>query len=150
MKHLHIDIETYSEVDLTKCGVYRYAQDPSFKILLFAYSWGDDEPILIDTFYDASPGDSIPIDVWEALTDPTVLKIAQNANFEITCIGEHFDRPFDKLAIDINTAFVYGLVLLPVKPFYGRKLREALQVVENIAFRTYVLLAVLAELSPFV
>lgn len=95
MKELHIDIETFCGVDLTKVGVYRYAQDPSFKIVLFAYSWGNDEPILVDTYYDAEPGESIPLDVWEALTDPNVLKIAQNANFEITCIGEYFGLDLD-------------------------------------------------------
>lgn len=94
-KELHIDIETFCAVDLTKVGVYRYAQDPSFKIVLFAYSWGDDEPILIDTFYDSYPGESIPLEVYQALEDPTVLKIAQNANFEITCISQHYGLQLD-------------------------------------------------------
>lgn len=95
MKELHIDIETFCGVDLTKVGVYRYAQDPSFKILLFAYSFDDEDPILVDTYYDEYPGESVPLEVWEALTDPNVLKIAQNANFELTCIGEYYGLDLD-------------------------------------------------------
>lgn len=86
MKHLHIDIETYCDLDVSDVGVYRYAEDASFKIILFAYSF-DGEPV---TVIDCSNGESIPARVWKVLTDPSVLKIAHNANFEYVCIGAYF------------------------------------------------------------
>lgn len=90
MKHLHIDIETRCKLDVGDVGVYRYAEDPTFSIILFAYSWGDGPTIALDTSADTFPGESIPADVWLALTDPNVLKIAHNANFEYVCIGSYF------------------------------------------------------------
>lgn len=90
MKHLHIDIETRCDLDVGDVGVYRYAEDPTFSIILFAYSWDDGATVVIDTSTDEYPGESIPADVWLALTDPTVQKIAHNANFEIVCIGTFF------------------------------------------------------------
>lgn len=90
MKHLHIDIETYCDLDVSDVGVYRYAEDASFKIILFAYSF-DGEPVtVIDCSNDEYPGESIPARVWKVLTDPSVLKIAHNANFEYVCIGACF------------------------------------------------------------
>lgn len=94
-RHLHIDIETFCNVDVSDTGVYRYAQDASFKIILFAYGWDDEEVVGLDTYGDDFPGESIPVDVWRALTDPDVLKIAHNANFEIVCIGTYFGLPLD-------------------------------------------------------
>lgn len=90
MKHLHIDIETRCKLDVGDVGVYRYAEDPTFSIILFAYSWDDGPTIALDTSADTFPGESIPADVWLALTDPNVLKIAHNANFEYVCIGMYF------------------------------------------------------------
>ncbi|SHJ66498.1 DNA polymerase [Bacteroides stercorirosoris] len=90
MKHLHIDIETRCKLDVGDVGVYRYAEDPTFSIILFAYSWDDGPTIALDTSADTFPGESIPADVWLALTDPNVLKIAHNANFEYVCIGTYF------------------------------------------------------------
>lgn len=95
MKHLHIDIETFCAVNLLDTGVYRYAQDPSFKIILFAYAWDDEEPTVVDLYDDAGPWQNIPFLVWEALTDPKILKIAHNANFEMTCISEYFGLKLD-------------------------------------------------------
>lgn len=95
MKHLHIDIETYSGVNLVDVGVYRYAQDPAFKIILFAYAWDNEEPTVVDTYDDEYPGESIPPEVWKALTDPEVLKIAHNANFETVCISTYFGLKLD-------------------------------------------------------
>lgn len=86
MRHLHVDIETFSAFNLKDGGVYRYAQDPSFEIILFAYAWDDEEPTVIDL----TDGDGLPNDVWAALTDPNVLKIAHNANFEMVCTQEYF------------------------------------------------------------
>lgn len=89
MRTLAIDIETYSETDLKKCGVYAYAQDPAFEILLFGYAF-DDDPVQV---IDLKSGETLPQDVAEALTDPEVLKTAFNANFERTCLHAHFGEP---------------------------------------------------------
>lgn len=83
MRTLGIDIETYSPEDLTKTGVYKYAESDGFEILLFAYAF-DDEPIQV---IDMAQGECLPEKVQAALTDRTVLKTAFNANFEITCIS---------------------------------------------------------------
>lgn len=85
MKVLSIDIETYSPADLTKTGVYKYAEDPDFEILLFAYAF-DDAPVRV---VDIAQGETLPGDVLTALTSSQVLKTAFNANFEITCIGAY-------------------------------------------------------------
>ena len=94
-RELHIDIETFCNVSVADVGAYRYAQDESFKIILFAYAWDDGEPVVVDTYDDDYPGESIPADVWKALTDPDVLKIAHNANFEITCISTYYGIDLD-------------------------------------------------------
>lgn len=90
MRHLHIDIETYCDLDVKNVGVYRYAEDPSFEIILFAYAWENEESVVIDCTGDAYPGESIPADVWQALTDPDVLKMAHNATFEYECIRHYY------------------------------------------------------------
>jgi DNA polymerase len=95
MKHLHIDIETYCNLDVSDVGVYRYAEDDSFKIILFAYSF-DGEPVtVIDCSKDEVPGEGIPSRAWKALTDSSVLKIAHNANFEYVCIETYFGINLD-------------------------------------------------------
>lgn len=93
--YLHIDIETYCDLDVGDVGVHRYAEDPTFSILLFAYSWDDGPAIALDTSADTFPGESIPADVWLALTDPKVLKIAHNANFEFVCISTYYGVELD-------------------------------------------------------
>lgn len=85
MKTLSIDIETYSEADLNRTGVYRYAEDPSFEILLFGYSAdGGDVQVV-----DLARGEKIPAEVLNALTDDTVIKAAFNANFERVCLSRY-------------------------------------------------------------
>lgn len=69
---LSIDIESYSDVDLQKCGVYRYAQSPNFEILLFGYSVDGGEVQVIDL----ACGEKIPQEIIRALTDDTVTKWA--------------------------------------------------------------------------
>jgi DNA polymerase len=91
MTTLSIDIETYSSVDLIKCGVYAYVEAPDFEILLFGYAW-DDEPT---TVIDLLDFENIPDDVMHALTDPKIIKAAFNANFERVCIAKHFSVPMD-------------------------------------------------------
>ena len=80
---LAIDIETYSEVDLPKCGVYAYVDHPSFEILLFAYAFDDEETQIVDL----KCGEQLPQRVLDALIDPAVIKTAFNAAFERTCIS---------------------------------------------------------------
>ena len=85
MPTLSIDIETFSEVDLPKAGVYAYTDSDTFEILLFAYAF-DDEPTQI---VDLKCGERLPRRVLEALTDPACTKTAFNAAFERTCISRH-------------------------------------------------------------
>ena len=85
MKHLEIDIETYSSVSLKKCGVYKYAESPDFEILLFGYSI-DDSPVVT---VDLACGEKIPEAVLDALTDDAVTKWAHNAQFERVCLSRY-------------------------------------------------------------
>lgn len=78
MKELHIDIETYSSVDIKSCGAYRYLESVDFEILMIAYAFGND-PVQI---VDLAQGEKIPIEFLEGLKDPTVKKFAHNATFE--------------------------------------------------------------------
>lgn len=87
--NLRLDIETYSSVDLIKCGVAKYAEAADFQVLLLAYAF-DGGPIKI---VDLAQGESIPPDVSDALFNPAVIKSAFNANFEITCLSHHFAKP---------------------------------------------------------
>ena len=89
MKHLTIDIETYSSVNLAKSGVYRYAASPDFEILLFGYSV-DGAPVEV---VDLACGEKIPLDILKALTDPTVTKWAFNAQFERICLSRYLGYP---------------------------------------------------------
>ena len=91
MPILGIDIETYSEVDLPKCGVYAYAEHPSFEILLFAYAFDDEETHVVDL----KCGERLPPRVLDALTDPAITKTAFNAAFERTCIGRYLGKRLD-------------------------------------------------------
>jgi len=93
MTVLQIDLETYSSVDLTKCGVYRYVEAPDFEILLFAYAY-DDEPVQV---IDLTAFEDLPERVRHDLTNPAVIKTAYNANFERTCISKHFGIECDPL-----------------------------------------------------
>lgn len=84
-KQLAIDIETFSDVDLINCGVYKYTDSDRFEILLFAYSVDDGETKIVDL----ACGEKLPDEVMEMLLDDTVIKTAFNANFERTCISKH-------------------------------------------------------------
>ena len=88
---LHIDIETYSPESLADCGVHRYAAHPDFRILLFAYAFGDN-PV---TVIDLASGMTLPAPVRRALTDPKITKVAHNATFERTCIGAMMGQQLD-------------------------------------------------------
>lgn len=83
MKELSIDLETYSDVDIKKSGVYKYAESDNFEILLFAVSI-DSGPVAV---YDLASGDTLPLEIIKALTDEFVIKWAFNASFERICIS---------------------------------------------------------------
>ena len=87
MRELHLDIETYSDVDLKKYGVYPYSASPNFKILMCSWAF-DDDPVQV------AIGD---LEIFEAigeyLDDPTIIKIAQNAAFERVCFSRWLGMP---------------------------------------------------------
>ena len=83
MKTLSIDIETFSSVDLSKCGVYKYTEAPDFDILLFGYSV-DGGPVQV---VDLLSGEELPAEIIAALTDDAVIKWAFNAQFERICLS---------------------------------------------------------------
>ncbi len=84
-KILSIDLETYSDVDLGKCGLYKYVEG-DFHILLFAYAF-DDEPVKI---IDLACGEKLPQEVVDAIFDENIIKAAWNAQFERTCLSKYF------------------------------------------------------------
>ena len=88
IKTLSLDLETYSSVDLPKCGVYKYAESPDFEILLFAYSVNE-EPVQV---VDVACGEEIPEDILAALVDDSVEKWAYNAQFERVCLSHWLRR----------------------------------------------------------
>ena len=85
MENLSIDLETFSSVDLKKCGVYKYAESEDFEILLFGYSVDGSEVKVVDL----AQGETIPDTVLSALTDETVIKWAFNAQFERVCLSRY-------------------------------------------------------------
>ena len=89
IKNLEIDIESFSDVDLTKCGVYKYASAPDFEVILFAYSV-DGGPV---RQVDLASGEKIPAEIIAALEDDTVIKWAFNANFERVCLSRYLGYP---------------------------------------------------------
>ena len=89
MRLLHIDLETYSSVNLQKAGLYKYVQSPDFQILLFAYSFDGGAVNVID----CARGEQLPEHITAALGDPNVKKAAHNAAFEIYCLNKFFHSP---------------------------------------------------------
>lgn len=81
---LSIDIETYSDIDITKSGVYAYVDSKDFKILLFAYKYNSDEIKIIDLTIDKLPGWLV-----QELANPDTIKTAYNANFERICLSKY-------------------------------------------------------------
>lgn len=83
MRTLSIDIESYSDVDLSKCGVYKYASSPAFEILLFGYAVDGGDVRVVDLVC----GEQIPEEIISALSDASVTKWAFNAMFERVCLS---------------------------------------------------------------
>ncbi len=85
MNTLSIDVETFSDVDISKCSAYKYAESSSFEILLFAYAADGGEVQVVDL----AAGEKIPQEILAALTDDNVIKWAFNANFERICLSRY-------------------------------------------------------------
>lgn len=107
MRDLFIDIETYSSIDLKKCGVYRYAESPDFHIQLLSYAFDDEEVQLVDL----TTGCDLPEDLAGALLDPAVRKWAWNTGFERTCLAKQLGCPMppEQWWDDMVLAAVCGL-----------------------------------------
>ena len=104
---LSIDVETFSDVDLKKCGVYKYASSPNFEILLFGVSVNGGKV----TVYDLASGDTVPEDIIRALSDNSVIKWAYNASFERVCLSvwlrRNYPQYFSSYSIEEDTVRNY-------------------------------------------
>jgi DNA polymerase len=89
MRTLFADVETYSSIDLAKCGVYAYCGSPDFEVMLFGYSADDGEVKVVDLM----AGEELPPEVLSALTDDSVTKWAHNAAVERVCLSQHLGLP---------------------------------------------------------
>lgn len=107
IKSLSIDLETYSDMDLSKCGVYRYAESPNFEILLLGYAINGGEVHVIDL----ALGEKIPDEILNALTDDNISKWAFNASFERICLsywlGKHYPYKFKSYSTPDDTVGGY-------------------------------------------
>ena len=107
IKTLSIDIETYSDVDLNKSGVYRYAESNNFDMLLFGYSINGGSVIVIDL----TAGEQVPEEVLSAITDEDVIKWAFNAAFERICLSywlrRHYPQYFESYSIPEDSVCNY-------------------------------------------
>ena len=104
---LSIDVETFSDVDLKKCGVYKYAESPNFEVLLFGASVDGGEV----TVYDLASGDTVPEEIIKALSDDSVIKWAYNASFERVCLSvwlrRNYPQHFSSYSIEGDTVWNY-------------------------------------------
>lgn len=107
MKYISIDLETYSDVDLQKCGVYRYTQSANFEILLFGYAV-DGGAVQVT---DLACGEKVPVEIIKALTDDSVTKWAFNSSFERVCLSvwlqRNYPQYFKSYSIDEDTVRDY-------------------------------------------
>ena len=99
IKELSIDLETYSDVDISKCGAYKYAESDNFEILLFGVSV-DNGPVIV---YDLTTGDEIPTEILEALSDENITKWAFNASFERVCLSNWLRKHHPKYFKSYNS-----------------------------------------------
>lgn len=107
MSYLGIDLETFSAADLKAVGAHRYAEDPSFEVLLFGFAFDDDDPTVIDL----TAHEPIPKDVLDALRLNGIIKSGWNISFERTCLARHlgFDQPAGQWEDTMVLASVCGL-----------------------------------------
>ena len=99
MKEMVIDLETRSNRDIKKCGVYAYADSPFFKILLFSVSIDGGKVQL----FDLANGDKIPAEILKALTDETVIKKSHNVNFERVCLSKYLRTNYPRYFTGYST-----------------------------------------------
>ena len=105
MKHLSIDIETSSDVDIRKCGAFKYAESEAFRIMLLAYAF-DDEPVEV---IDLEKGEEIPLFLLQALQDKEVIKHAYNATFEWLCLNRiGYETPIEQWQCTMIHAMYLG------------------------------------------
>lgn len=89
-QRMSVDIETFSSIDLTKSGVYKYTEAPDFDILLIGYSFDDEEEVTVIDTFSIDPGKMT--EFMDALHNPHIVKTAFNANFERTCLAKWTER----------------------------------------------------------
>lgn len=118
-KRLQIDIETFSDVDLPSCGVYRYVES-DFHILLFAYAFDDEDVKCVDM----ACGEELPQEVVDAIFDDSIIKSAWNAQFERTCLSKYFGTQFSPDSWQCSMVWAASLSL-PLK------LKNAAQVLKT-------------------
>lgn len=107
IKTISIDIETFSDVDLQKSGVYKYVQSPLFEVLLFGYSVNGAAVCVVDL----AQGEVIPDEILMALTDDSIIKWAFNAQFERICLSaylqKHYPQYFSSYSIEEDSVRNY-------------------------------------------
>ena len=100
-RHLFIDLETYSSVDITKAGAFKYVESEDFEILLLAYAWDHDKVRVIEMLkadpyeypidFDEDMGEELQ-DIIAGILDPDTVKVAHNTAFERGCLSKYLDR----------------------------------------------------------
>lgn len=132
--NLHIDIETYSSLELSKVGVYRYTESPDFEILLLAWAF-DDQPVQICDF---AQGQVLPRRLLHAFRNPEVKKHAHNAAFERTALrAAGYDIPVHHWHCTMVQAAYCGLPLSLDKLSSALNLAEAGKMAEGQALIRY-------------
>ena len=101
---LSIDLESFSDVDLAKCGVYRYVEG-DFHILLFAYAFDDEEAKIVDL----ACGEQLPQEVVDAIFDDSIIKAAWNAQFERTCLSKYFNTRLSPVFYGVGGELITSL-----------------------------------------
>lgn len=89
-RRLFCDLETYSSVDITKAGAFKYVESDDFEIMLLAYAW-DDEPVRMLDLLDPNGHDEMP-DIMSGILDPNIVKVAHNCAFERACLRKYTGR----------------------------------------------------------
>ena len=89
-RRLFCDLETYSSVDITKAGAFKYVESDDFEIMLLAYAW-DDEPVRVLDLLDPNGHDEMP-DIMSGILDPNIVKVAHNSAFERACLRKYTGR----------------------------------------------------------
>ena len=110
--HLYTDLETFSSEDLSRAGVFRYAESPDFEILLLAYAW-DHHPVEVLDLTAGHDADEMLQSVIAGLLDPAVIKVAHNCSFERACLSRYLgcDLPPEEWEDTMVLCAMHGLPL---------------------------------------